>query len=70
MANSLINGTAPGATPAPAAEDTSVWMYRDGEAKLFASLSEVPDGWSDSPAKPAPKAKKEKEAKEEANGDG
>ena len=29
-----------------------VWMYRNGEAKLFASPDEVPKGkgWSDSPA--------------------
>lgn len=52
MANSLINGPAPGETPAPTAADTSVWMYRKGEAKLFASPDVVPKGWTDSPVAP------------------
>lgn len=42
---------------------SGVWMYREGEAKLFASPDDVPagEGWTDSPTAPA--AKVEAEAK-------
>lgn len=55
MANSLVNGPVQGETPAPSKPEqpaTAVWMYRDGESRLFASPSDVPkgQGWVDSPA--------------------
>lgn len=68
MANTLINGPqGESASPAaPAQPDTAVWMYRAGEEKLFASITDVPtgEGWVDSPAavKPAEPPKKAKKA--------
>ncbi len=52
-----------------------VWMYRGDDSRLFNHPDEVPDGWSDTPGKPAPKPKrKAKEqpepTKEEVNDDG
>lgn len=36
--------------------DRSVWMYRAGEAKIFASPEEIPagEGWQDTPVPAAP----------------
>ena len=57
--------------------DTRVWMYRKGEARLFASPADVPkdEGWQDSPPSPdapdkalEPKPAKVKK-KAEAHGD-
>lgn len=50
MANDLINGEGAG-KPAPVAADTSVWMYKGHDAKLFASVADVPtdEGWKDTP---------------------
>jgi len=50
MANDLINGEGAG-KPAPVVTDTSVWMYRGHDARLFASVGDVPanDGWKDAP---------------------
>lgn len=50
-----------------------VWMYRKGEAKVFASLEEVPanEGWVDSPALvPADDVKPQKKRKQQADTDG
>lgn len=51
-----------------------VWMYRSGEARLFASPDEVPqgEGWCDSPANIAtdekkPKGKKSKSVNEDGD---
>lgn len=50
MANDLINGEGAG-KPAPKAADTSVWMYRGQEARLFRSAADVPadEDWRDAP---------------------
>lgn len=50
MANDLINGGGAG-KPASVAIDTSVWMYKGHEAKLFTRASDVPanEGWKDAP---------------------
>ena len=49
-----------------------VWMYRKGEAKIFASPEEIPanEGWVDSPALvPADDVKPQKKRKQaETNG--
>ncbi|GEM_PF-4797715 len=37
----------------------SIWMYKDGEAKLFENKEDVPKGWADSPAKSQDKPKAE-----------
>jgi hypothetical protein len=49
MANDLINGDGAG-KPAPEA-DTSLWMYRGQEGRLFARKEDVPEGegWKDAP---------------------
>lgn len=52
-----------------------VWMYRGDKSRLFNHPDEVPSGWSDSPATPAPKKRKAKEEQpepmeEELNDDG
>lgn len=76
MANTLINGpAAQGVTPAPSAKDTRVWMYRGTEERLFASLSDVPEGegWSDTPGlapSPAPEHEPEKPVKRKKADDG
>jgi len=46
--------------------DTRCWRYRDGEARIFASPDDVPNGrgWVDSPAKVAVKAAKQKPKKQ------
>ena len=51
MPNQLINGPG-GGDEAPSKADTSVWMYRGTEARLFASPADVPvdQGWSDRPS--------------------
>lgn len=61
MANSLLNGEEP-ATPAPQKADTRVFMYRGQEARLFASLDEVPkdEGWRDAPYEPEESVEKPK----------
>lgn len=50
MVNNLIKGAGEGAL-APSKPDTSVWMYRGQEARLFASPADVPvdEGWLDHP---------------------
>lgn len=57
--------------------DTRVWMYRIGEARVFASPADVPqgEGWQDTPPspdqKPAEKPEpKTRSKKAEKDGDG
>ena len=61
MANDLINGEGAG-KPAPSMPDTSLWMYRGHEGKLFASKADIPDGegWKDAPHDLAPAVEPEK----------
>lgn len=50
-----------------------VWMYRKGEAKIFASPEEIPadEGWVDSPALiPVDDVKPQKKRKQQADTDG
>lgn len=50
-----------------------VWMYRKGEAKIFASPEEIPanEGWVDSPALiPSDDVKPQKKRKQQAEPDG
>jgi hypothetical protein len=64
MANSLLNGTAPGETSAPAPDPnegkTPTWGYRrtDGEGQIFwlADGETLPDGFENTPAKCGPNA--------------
>lgn len=62
MANRLIFGVGVEETSPPyqPSHNGPVWMYREGESKLFASPDVVPksEGWVDSPA--AVKIKKTK----------
>ena len=82
MANDLINGEGAG-KPAPKAADTSVWMYKGQEAKLFKAASDVPadEDWRDAPYEASetvsdpekPKRRKKTEAdpvEETQDGDG
>lgn len=50
-----------------------VWMYRKGEAKIFASPEEIPanEGWVDSPTLiPVEDVKPQKKRKQQADTDG
>lgn len=62
MANRLLNGVAMEEIPSPLppSEDNRVWMYREGEAKIFNHPNDVPknEGWVDSPVKVKPTKKK------------
>lgn len=53
MANRLIFGGGGEETSLPSlpSYDGPVWMYREGEAKLFNHPNDVPknEGWSDAP---------------------
>lgn len=55
MANDLIHGEGAG-KPAPSTPDTSLWMYRGQEGRLFASKADIPEGegWKDAPHDLAP----------------
>lgn len=82
MANSLIRGEGPVDQPAPE-KDTQVFMYRKGEARLFAAPEIVPEGegWQDTPVPddapgaapqeeaPAPRKKKHTPVKAADDGD-
>lgn len=62
MANRLIFGVVEGETSPPTSSSTDgpVWMYREGETKLFNHPNDVPksEGWVDSPNKIKPSKKK------------
>lgn len=85
MANSILTaGAALRAGPSPEEpkpmaeekKDTRVWMYREGEARLFNSPEEIPEGegWVDHPDKspkrtPIEKARAARAAKRAAQAD-
>lgn len=58
MANSLITGGASASPVSPSEattteKDTRIFMYRDGESRLFDSAEQIPagEGWVDHPDK-------------------
>lgn len=64
MANRLLFGVAVEETPSPLppTPDSPVWMYREGEAKIFNHPNDVPknEGWVDSPSKVTAQKKSKK----------
>lgn len=71
MANSLLtagaSNDASATSASESAKDTRVFMYRQGEARMFNSPEEVPpgEGWVDHPDKVAPAPEQKRKQRKE-----